>query len=65
MSQYIAQCSDTPAINNGVVSCTGSMMPDAILSTSDINTLSTEILVIVVSAWAWRAIGSLIYKIRG
>jgi hypothetical protein len=65
MSQYIAQCSDTPVINNGVVSCTGSMTIDPVLTSTDINSLSTQILVIVVLAWSWRAIGSLIYKIRG
>jgi hypothetical protein len=65
MTQYIAQCSDTPVINNGVVSCSGSFNIDPVLTNSDIYNLSTEILIIVVLAWTWRAVGSLIYKVRG
>jgi hypothetical protein len=65
MTQYIAQCSDTPVVNNGVVSCTGSMILDPVLTNTDIYNISTELLVIIVMAWTWRAIGSLIYKVRG
>jgi hypothetical protein len=65
MTQYIAQCSDSPVINNGVVSCTGSMTPDPVLTNDDIYNLSTVILIIIVMAWSWRAVGSLIYKVRG
>jgi hypothetical protein len=65
MAQYITQCLDIPVVNNGVVSCTGSMTLDPVLTNTDIYNISTELLVIIVSAWTWRAIGSLIYKVRG
>jgi hypothetical protein len=65
MIQYITQCSDVPVSNNGVVSCTGTMTLDPVLTNDDIYNLSTEIMIIIVMAWCWRAVGSLIYKVRG